>query len=313
MNSGRRTIFVTGATATGKSAWALEVARQTGAVILNCDSIQVYQRLRVGSSLPTEAEFAQAPHHLYAFVEPGRELDAGAYRERFFEVWEGLPPEARVLVVGGTGFYFQAVEKGMYDVPPVPEDVHRELDDFYARDNAAERAWAELQAGDPIEARRLHPGDTYRVRRALELLRSGHLPSRARDSFVPREFPGPLFKTTLRWERSALWKRISLRTRGMIEAGLLDETRELLAEGWGHWAPLSSVGYKQAVACLRGELAIEALADEIDLRTRQLAKRQETWFKRDPATRAFAGESDRAAFVEACLRFFDDGTILGAT
>lgn len=313
MSEGRRTIFVTGATATGKSAWALEVARRAGAVILNCDSIQVYQRLRVGSSLPTEAEFAEAPHYLYSFVPPGQELDAGAYRERFFATWEGLEPEARVLVVGGTGFYFQAVERGMYEVPAVADAVHDSLDELYARVDATEAAWAELCEGDPVEAARLHPSDRYRVRRALELLRSGRLPSAAREAFVPREFPGPLMKTTLRWERPALWERIARRTRGMIAAGLLDETQGLLEEGWADWAPLASVGYKQAVSCLRGELAREALADEIDLRTRQLAKRQETWFKRDPATRAFDGARDEAAFVEACLRFFDDGTILGAT
>lgn len=279
---------------------------------MNCDSIQVYQELRIGSSLPTPEEFAQARHLLYAFVPPGQELDAGSYRQAFFSAWSALPEDAKVLVVGGTGFYFQAIEKGMYDVPPVSDEVHAGLDEFYLAADAVENAWKELEAGDPEEAKRLHPSDTYRVRRALELLRSGIIPSQSRKAFAPEPFPGPLMKTTIRWPREQLHQRIEKRTRGMIEGGILAETRTLLEQGYAEWAPMASVGYKQAVACLRGELAHDELAAEISLRTRQLAKRQETWFKRDPEIRVFEGTQEEA-FVEACLRFFDDGTILGAT
>lgn len=305
-----RTIFVTGATATGKSDWALEVARRSGAVIINCDSIQVYGELRIGSNLPSEEDFQSATHLLYGFVPPGRTMDAGSYREAFFSEWNRLAGRP-ALVVGGTGFYFQALEKGLFDVPLVPSKVRQELEVLYASADGPERAWAELQQGDPAEAARLHPSDTHRVRRALELLRCGVSPSQSRGTFRPESFPGPLLKTTVLWERAALVERIEARTIQMLDRGLLRETEGLLARGLEDWAPLASVGYKQAVACLRGDLALSDLAAEISLRTRQLAKRQVTWFKRDSEVRVFDGAREKSSFVDACLRFFDHGPILG--
>lgn len=302
--SSPRIVFVTGATATGKSEWALEIAREAGAAIVNCDSVQVYRGPVIGSNVPSAEEMSQAPHLLYSYVEPPREMTAGQYREDAFRVFakEGFE---RLLVVGGTGFYFQALERGMYDVPPVAEDIGLAVRTEVRTSSGRTALWKELQAGDPETAAKIPEADTYRLCRAVELLRSGVRPSEMKKNFAPEPFPYPLLKTTVVCERTELRDRIRRRTRAMLERGLIDETRGLLEKAPPTWAPLQAVGYKEAVRFLSENESREWLFEEICLRTGQLAKRQETWFKRDREILPFPAGEDRAAFRETCLRFFE--------
>ncbi|MBX3033453.1 MAG: tRNA (adenosine(37)-N6)-dimethylallyltransferase MiaA [Bdellovibrionaceae bacterium] len=303
-----KVVFVTGATATGKSDWALRLAEDSGAVIVNCDSVQVYEGLEIGSGLPTREERSRVPHHLYAYVKPPREMTAGDFRADFFQQLRALSADSRVLVVGGTGFYFQAVEKGMFPAPAVAAEIHERVRVELLAD--PESAMEELREGDPRTAARLNPSDHYRVARALELLRAGHRPSELQDNFQPEPFPFPLLKTGVSWPREALRERIRRRVAGMIARGLREETRGLLERGLEGWAPLASVGYKETVRALRDGFDDEWLLEEICLRTGQLAKRQETWFKRDRDIQVFSGDVGFASFRESALRFFDrDGTL----
>lgn len=302
-------VFVAGATASGKSDWALAVAEQRGAIIVNCDSVQVYQGLRIGSGLPSEEDFARADHRLYSYVTPPQEISAGDYRRDFFSLINGLPANAQVLVVGGTGFYFQAIEKGMFEAPGVSVDiseaVRRDLETL-----GSERLWQELFRLDEETAHRLAPADSYRIARALELVRAGYIPSQLRKGFEAEPFPFPLLKLRVGRERSELRTRIRTRAKKMLEQGLLGEVADHLDRGLESWAPLASVGYKEAVLALREGRGEDWLLEEICLRTGQLAKRQETWFKRDPEMEVYLGDESFPRFQDRVLRFFDgDGKL----
>lgn len=309
--SGKKVIFVTGATATGKSEWALAVAREVGGVIVNCDSVQVYRGPVIGSNVPSAEDLAAVPHHLYSFVDAPREMTAGEYRREAHDLLKALDAEA-IFVVGGTGFYFQALEKGMFELPPVDEALSGAVRAQGESAQGAAALWAELSSGDPETAARLSPNDSYRIARAVELLRIGVRPSERRASFRPEPFPYPLLKADIRVERADLNRRIHQRTRQMLDRGLLAETAELLQRGLEAWAPLQAVGYKEAVRCLKGELGAEKLADEIALRTTQLARRQENWFKREPEREVFTREAGFPPFRERCLRFLEGADRMGA-
>lgn len=306
-----RVIFVTGATATGKSDFALSVAAEVGAVIVNCDSVQVYQGPVIGSNGPSQAELQKAPHFLYSYVAAPREMSAGIFREDFMALLKTSPAE-RIFVVGGTGFYFQALEKGMFETPPVPDEISEEVREISVT-RGLDVLWQELHLHDPETAAQIKPTDSYRLCRAVELVRSGVKPSEIRKQFQPEAFPGPLLKTQIVVDRPRLRLRIRERTVKMLERGLLEETRGLLAAGPEDWAPLRAVGYKQAVAALKEGRDQQWLVDEITLRTGQLAKRQERWFQRDPENVAFSGLTGFAAFRETCLRFFEGTDTLSSS
>lgn len=307
----KRVVFVTGATATGKSEWALNVATEAGAVIVNCDSVQVYRGPVIGSNVPSEDELARADHYLYAHVDPPREMTAGDYRLEALALLKSLPDDARVFVVGGTGFYFQALEKGMFAVPDVPEEVSLAVRRQGESAEGLTELYRELGEGDAASAAKLSPNDSYRISRAVELLRIGIVPSERKAAFKAEPFPYPLLKTDIVDDRSALNARIALRTKAMLARGLVEETRGLLDRGLESWAPLQAVGYKQAVRFLRGGLSAVELESEITLRTVQLARRQENWFKRDTERTTFARDGGFAAFRERSLRFFEGADRLG--
>lgn len=296
---------MTGATATGKSDFAFSVAREVGGVIVNCDSVQVYRGPEIGSNVPSLEDRAQARHLLYSYVDSPREMTAGEFRRDFFAAMGDLPDRKPVFVVGGTGFYFQALEKGMYDVPEVSAELSRVVREESATEAGRAALWAELQAGDPETAARLAAADHYRICRAVELLRAGVPASSVRQAFRPEPFPFPLLKTGVRLERSVLRSRIARRTDRMMARGLVEETRDLLTRVPSEWAPMRAVGYKETVQALHENLGRDWLAAEISLRTAQLARRQETWFKRDRDIAPFSGEDGLTAFRECCLRFFD--------
>lgn len=292
--SSRRVIFVVGATATGKSEWALKLAQEFDGVIVNCDSIQVYQRLDIGSAKPSAEERSLVPHYLVDYVAPPNEMTAGVFSRDFYECLEGIPEEKPVFVVGGTGFYFMAIEKGMYPVIPVPETLKQQIESELEQSGGPERLHAEMSAADPEYAAKIHLSDRYRIGRAIELIRSqGKSVTQIQKEFEEQRqpFPFPLLKIGPQWDREVLRGRIRSRVAKMLERGLVAEVRGLLDEGLAAWAPLSSVGYKEVVEMLSGQLPESALLEEITKNTSQLAKRQRTWFQRDSEIQWFDGAS----------------------
>ncbi|MGZ3768016.1 MAG: tRNA (adenosine(37)-N6)-dimethylallyltransferase MiaA [Bdellovibrio sp.] len=301
-------IFVVGSTASGKSEWALKLAQQTSGVIVNCDSVQIYKKLNIGTAKPTQEEQALVPHYLLDYVEPPEEMTAGKYSRDFFACMEKIPLGTPVYVVGGTGFYFMSIEKGMYPVVPVPVEIQKAVAEEMQKPGGSAKLYEELLQKDPEYGAKINIADHYRIGRALELIRSqGKSVTQIQADFEQSRqvFPYPLLKIGPSWDREILRERIALRTEKMLEAGLIDEVKSLLDQGLESWAPMSSVGYKETISFLKGQISREKLSEEITTNTRKLAKRQKTWFQRDKDIHWFdgsSGYSDAKVLVEKFLK-----------
>lgn len=284
-----KVIFIVGPTASGKSEFALNLAIQNKGVIVNCDSVQAYAKVSIGAAKPTQEEMKLVPHYLYGHIAPLNKYTAGQYRRDFFELMEVLNQKSieNVYVVGGTGFYFQAIEKGMFEVHESTPQIKLQLQEEARAQNGLQNLYSELLKFDPESAHKIHPNDEYRLIRAIEIIRtSGRKPSELKkeikDAAMP--FPYPLEKIGVNRAREDLHRRIQLRVKKMLSLGFIAEVQELRSEGLKDWEPMKSVGYKEVQSYLDGEIkTISELEDKIVISTRQLAKRQLTWFKRDQA------------------------------
>ncbi|MBM4117369.1 tRNA (adenosine(37)-N6)-dimethylallyltransferase MiaA [bacterium] len=274
----REVLVIMGATATGKSALALDLAERAGRELISADSRQVYAGLRVGTAQPTAAERARAVHHGIDFLPLARRWSAQAFASDALALLRRAdrPP---AIVVGGTGFYLEALCEGLFPlaVPAARLAALRgELGGL-----ASPALHARLMALDPVSAARLHPNDRQRLLRALEVCLATGQPLAAHHA-RGRERP-----VDLRWrrvwlalERPVLAERIAARLDAMLAGGWREEVAALLGEGADPAAPgLQTLGYPEVVAHLRGRLDRAALRAAVLLRTRQYAKRQETWFR----------------------------------
>lgn len=288
-----KVVFVVGTTASGKSDLALRLAQKFAGAIVNCDSIQLYQNLDIGSAKPSKTEQATVPHYLFDLVPEGQEMTAGQYVKRCEETLKQIENQFPVVfVVGGTGFYFQALEKGMYPTGHADEAMKRQVEEEISTPEGALRLYAELKAKDPKAAQRIFPNDHYRIGRAIELMRiHGKSLTEVQAQFESeqRQFPYPLLKLGIKLSREQLEPRVKLRVEQMLKAGLIEEVRGLLQRNEASWAPLESVGYRETVEYLlrkSAESAIspmtrEELQEKIIQNTLRLAKKQRTWFGRD--------------------------------
>lgn len=274
-------VLIVGPTGSGKSALALTLAQEFNGAILNCDSLQAYQRLDIGTAKPTLKERTQVPHFLFDIIPPGQVLTAGDYRRLALDTLQQVLPERMVFGVGGSGFYIQALLKGMFEVAkpnPVTEQcVRLDLEKL-----GLNHLYEELTTLDPSYAETLSPNDSYRIVRALTIIRdSGRLVSELKNEFSPEPFPFPLLKLGVSASRSELLPRVMERTKAMIQKGLVDEVKALIHEGHRAWPALLSVGYKESMAYINGQISEVKLVSLIVEKTLQLAKKQRTWFKRD--------------------------------
>lgn len=311
-------LFVVGSTACGKSDLAVEISEacarrgrtEPPPEIVNCDSIQFFDGVEIGATKPEPELLARAKHHLVGHVPLGGEYTAGDFRRDAIGVFEARASEGvfDFLTVGGSGFYVLALEKGMFDVPEIAVGVREALESEMELKGPGP-LHAELEARDPAAAVKIKPADRYRILRALEILRSspsGETLSSIRARFEASRPPSP-FRTSklgLFRPRDVLRKRVIERARKMIAHGLIEEVERLRAQGLRDWAPLSSVGYKEAQAYLDGVLDRASLEDAIVTSTMQLAKRQMTWFKKDTSITWFDSEAGWSApleFASRCL------------
>ncbi|MBC7419508.1 MAG: tRNA (adenosine(37)-N6)-dimethylallyltransferase MiaA [Bdellovibrio sp.] len=276
----QKVIFVVGPTAVGKSAWALQQAIKYHGSIVNIDSVQFYRGLDVGSAAPSEAEKKIVPHYLYSYVFAPAEMTAGRYITDFYELLK-TDIQFPLFVVGGTGFYIQALEKGMFDVEPIEEKFREEIENELA-EFGPEKLYTELKQKDPDT--KIHLNDHYRLVRALEILRhTGKIPSKLKNQPVENKngLKLPYIKIGFSFEKEIFLARVKHRTKQMIANGMIDETNHFLKQGFGHWAPLSSVGFKECVEYIKNDLSREWLEEAIEQSTMKLIKKQKTWFKRD--------------------------------
>lgn len=303
--SKKKFVFLVGQTASGKSQWSLDWAKKFEAAIFNCDSIQAYQHVDVGSAKPNLGERKEAPHYLYDYVSIGQSLTAGQYRRDFFAQLNSCENE-NIIVVGGTGFYFQALEKGMYEIPEASSDIKAEIEKKLSGEEGVRELYAELQERDPAAAQKIHLNDVFRIGRAIEVIRSTGMPlSRYQQQFGHgHSFPYPLLKIGIRWGKEKLLERITERTRQMLKLGLVEETQRILESANRDWSPMQSVGYKQVIQYLDGELSENELESVIVQATWQLAKKQKTWFQRDSEIHWFEGTEGLVEATKLVANFF---------
>jgi tRNA dimethylallyltransferase len=275
-------IVILGPTAAGKSEVALRVARLVGAEIVGADSRQIYRGLEIGTAAPTEQDRLVAPHHLASFLEPGEIYSAGRYAREARAAIDAIRERGRTpLVVGGSGLYLRALLEGLFEGPGRDQAVRDRLE-ARLRTQGLDALRSDLARVDPEAAAKILPGDSVRVIRALEVHELTGRPVSAlrRES---RGRPLPAIRIGFRWPRPLLAGRIRDRIGDQLRDGFLEQARALLDAGLPERAPgLQTLGYRELIAHLRGTCSLEAAVETIALRTRQLAKRQETWFRNAP-------------------------------
>jgi len=297
-------VAIVGPTASGKSELALRIATTFSGEIVNCDALQLYRGFDIGMAKTPVADRRNIPHHLLDVLDPPTRFSAGDYARAAREIIAGISFKGHLpLVVGGTGFYLRGLLEGL---PALPgrDDLLRER--LSAREQRRPGALHRLLTRlEPSAAARIHPRDVQKLTRALEirLLTGSALPAPS----TARPLEGfRLLLIGLAPERSLLAAAIAARTRRMFEAGgLVDEVRGLLEKGLsGEEKPFESLGYKQALAHLRGQMSLEQAVTSTEIATRQYAKRQLTWFrgssKQDPRIVWFNGFGSDPKVVEAC-------------
>jgi len=292
-----------GPTAVGKTGVALKLAQELKAHIVNADSLQVYRELNIGTAKPTAAERALVPHHLLDVADPPEPFDAARYCREGREVLarlhaQGLPP----LVVGGTGLYVKALLYGLFEEgqarPDLRERLHRDLGG-----RGLPYLYQRLAHLDPATAGRLHPHDTYRILRALEVMEATGRPVSA--LFAAHAFgdcPYRVLKLGLNLPREELYGRIEARVAAMIDAGWLSEVEGLLKRYPPDLKPLKALGYRHLVNFLQGRWSWDEALELLQRDTRRYAKRQLTWFRADPEVKWFA--PDQLPEMTARLREF---------
>lgn len=272
-------VFILGPTASGKTSLSIKLAQELGGEIINADSIQVYKSLDIGSAKPTKEELVLVPHHLVGHLKEGTHYTAGEFRKDVLDVIEKRSQVGikRFYIVGGSGFYIKALINGLYPIPDVPEEVQEEVQSEDIRE-----LYQELKLVDPVSALKINENDSYRICRAIEVYRATGRPlSEFKESFSKEKFPYRYLKIGLGTEKEKLKERVIQRTDAMLEAGLVEEVKDLLGRGYDGWDALQSIGYKEVVQYHKGLLPKELLKDEIVKNTMGLIKKQMTWFKKD--------------------------------
>ena len=291
-------VVVLGPTASGKTALSLAIARQFPSEIVNCDSVAMYREFEIGTAKPTAPERAAAPHHLLDCVDPKVYMTAGEYARRARQVLGEIRERGRLPIVsGGTGLYLRALLEGLFPGPQRSEELRERL-----RERSPEHLHRILRRLDPAAAARIHANDVPKAIRAIEVCLAARQPMS--QLFAQGREPLRGFRIVrlgLNPERSALYQRIDRRAAEMFERGLVEETKNLLARYGEEARPLASLGYKQALQFLRGELDRESAIRAAQQAHRNYAKRQMTWFRREPEVQWLKGFGDDPAIQARAL------------
>ncbi len=277
-------IVICGPTASGKTAVAVELCLAIGGEVISADSMQVYRGMDIGTAKPTAAEMHGVPHHMLGVAPPDEPCSAALYRERATEAIEAVNARGNVPVVcGGTGLYIDALTRPMGFFARGDSGVRGPLEAAAAEPGGKERLHATLREIDPESAARLHVNDVRRVVRALEVYRlTGRTltQQRALDRARDGAYRGRLFG--LSWPREVLYRRIDRRVDQMMADGLADEVRRLLDAGLAEGTTaMQGIGYKEIARALAGECGLDEAVERVKQATRNYAKRQLTWFRRD--------------------------------
>jgi tRNA dimethylallyltransferase len=292
-------VILLGPTGSGKTALSLAVAERFDGEIVSCDSVAVYRGMELGTAKPTREERARVPHHLIDVAEPDEPFTAGAYSRLARELLQEIRARKRMpIVTGGTGLYLRALTEGLFAGPARQEPLRARL-----RSKAQKRgsAWLHrlLRRLDAATAERIHANDTPKLIRAIEVCLAVRRPMSevlARDPLTGFR----LLRIGLNPPRERLYERLNQRCAAMFAAGLVEETRGLL-ERYGPVKALDSLGYRQARCVLDGTLSVEDAITAAQQGHRNYAKRQITWFRREPEVHWIERFGDEAEAVREAV------------
>lgn len=284
-------IAIVGPTGVGKSELAIFLGEKLSGEIINFDSLQFYKELNIGTAKPGEEERKRIPHHLYDLLELNEEFNAAKFVEiadnLIKEIWErGKIP----ILVGGTGLYLRAFEYGLFPIE-VPKEIRENLRKRVDQDLSS--LYEELKRLDPEYAQKISPKDKVRITRALEVIYTTGKPisyfHKENPFFVKKRYN--IIKIGLNLPRKELYKKINLRVIKMIEKGWIEEVKNLLEKGYSiELKPFKAIGYKYIIYYLQGRLSLEKAIELIQRDTRRYAKRQLTWFKKEPDVYWFSSD-----------------------
>lgn len=273
--------FLTGATASGKTATSLLLAEALDAEIISLDSMSIYRGMDIGTAKPTTEDQARIPHHLIDLVDPTETFSVSQYRDRAHEKIDELRSRGKsVLFVGGTPLYLKSLLRGIFEGPPADWEFRREIEAEIA-DHGIGVLHERLKMIDPLSAHKLHPNDQRRMIRALEVYRATGQPiSHLQTHFEEAHATEDCRVFALHWERPLLHERIDQRVESMFEQGLTQEVEGILRDyGELSHTAAQAVGYQEVISHLNGDHPLEQSVDTVKQRTRQFARRQETWFR----------------------------------
>lgn len=278
----KRALLLVGPTGVGKTAVSLELSKRIDCEIVSADSRQIYRYLNIGTAKPTREQLQMAPHHFIDIRDPDEYCSAGHFSHEARQCINEIFSRSRQpIVVGGSGLYIRALVDGLFS-PRISDESLKQTLKQQVREVGVAKLYQQLATLDPVTASRLHPTDTQRILRALEVYQ---LTGRPFSEFLemspqPADFE-PMF-IGLTMERQALYERIDQRVDDMLANGFLDEVRGLQRRGYGlHLNSLQTVGYKEAFLFLQNELIYEEMVRLMKQKSRNYAKRQITWFRRD--------------------------------
>lgn len=279
-----KVVIICGPTGIGKTSVAIDIAGAVNGEIISADSMQVYRYMDIGTAKPTVEEQGRVRHHIIDIVDPDENFDAAKFSERAHEkiielYIDGISP----LVVGGTGLYIKALVHGLFDADTVNYDI-RNILKKEAVIHGTGLLHKKLTACDPDAAGKIHPNDTYRIIRALEMVEAtGETISKHQESHGFKNKRYKVFKIGLRMEREELYDRINKRVDAMIEKGFVGEVKYLLDRSYSeNLKSMQSIGYRHIVDFVKGRLSWDETLRTLKRDTRRYAKRQMTWFNADP-------------------------------
>ena len=278
-------IFLMGPTASGKTALAVQLAQQLETEIISVDSALVYKGMDIGTAKPTAEERKGIPHHLIDILDPAEVFSTGRFRKSALQLMEDITSRGKVpILVGGTMLYFNALFNGLASLPEANSDIRKKLDEELIA-NGKEAMHARLKCVDPVSAERIHPNDPQRVQRALEVYQiSGKPITQFFTEAQQNQIPYRKIKLIVAPEdRKQIHEKIAQRFKLMIESGLIEEVNVLYQRGdlTDKMPAIRAVGYRQVWAYLQGEYDLETMIEKAIIATRQLAKRQFTWLRRE--------------------------------
>lgn len=302
-----------GPTGSGKTATAIEIAKRIDAEIISMDSMQIYRGMDIGTAKPTKSELSAVRHHMIDVADPDELFTVSRYREMTYAcIDDVLARGKRVILVGGTGLYLQALSYEMkLGDNGADTEIRNRLNAIAAEEGGAKKLHNMLKLVDPQTAEKLHPNDVRRVVRALEIYETSGKSKSDHTDEVRIEGPYRIKVYGLSLPRDIMYERVNQRVDQMIRDGLVDEVKTLLKKGVEprrEGGAMQAIGYKEIVSALRGDMSMDEAVCLIKQSSRRYAKRQWTWFRRDERTKWYdwTEYSCKEALIEALYASFSE-------